>query len=980
MTGGHLLAIVILGATVHISKNILLGGALLLAATVKAIAGDREPALPLQSTPTHGQALRGHFSQPLGETVLYDQSGIDVVNIVAQDFPDLPSYSSQVADDFTVSDPIGWTVLSVAVQEDTSQTTDIPGVLYNVDIFADDGGMPAAQAVCDYIDQPAGFDATNTVASIALDHSCFLQPGTYWLSATPSLRFDTGGQLYAWLGDTGTQFGAAPFWRNPGGAFGGTCTTWTPLTACADLHVDGITATSAMLFQIVGHTGGQPGRINLTVGVALDNGDPNQCGTATTLSATVGDAVNFCYTVVNNAPFATNYQSLSDTVSGTLLSYAHTTIDPGATYQYNRIVTATTSAAPVSTWSSNDIQPGYTASAGTYNFVDITSTGTPLDIADQDGGSAVTMPFSFTLNGSSSNVLCVENNGIVMFGVSDGCQNHFYNFPMPTTFFSAPTFVLFWANFFNAGNVYVETLGTAPNRRYVVEYYNKDTYDAQGENPGFTVELILNESDGTIDYNYQTVVLASDPLNSGGGKDSVGIQLSTSLANIYSENTVSLVDGQNIHWSAALTPIVFSDSKRVTLDVGAPFIYAVPGPLASSAVAGAAVVMPMYLLNTGNRDLDWSMLEAPGSARAAVTPSAALTAAHAPAGTETGLPPASSSARTSAPDTIAPFGSATVPAFGVAFYATGKAYVGFDAAAPDPLNTIAQTTQSFVSGTFANFDFSQEYVVDSTAGDLYTISTSDGSLQRIGNTGLPAGTTVGGLRWDATTGTTYMMSATCSDDIGSNTSTLYTIDLATATTTLVATDVGSLSCMVDIAIDPLSGELYALDARADLIWTLDKGSGEITGANFVDFDVEGAQGLDFDASTGTLYLAGFDGTTANMYTVDTNSGTTSLIGPLGADGVEVAAFAIARATPPCTRPEDIPWLSLSAASGTTGPGLISTIDVTMDAASLAAGDYTATLCVHSNDYLHPLVVIPVSLTVSAANVTDPIFVDGFDGN
>src|SRR5690606_33728269 len=46
------------------------------------------------------------------------------------------------------------------------------------------------------------------------------------------------------------------------------------------------------------------------------------------------------------------------------------------------------------------------------------------------------------------------------------------------------------------------------------------------------------------------------------------------------------------------------------------------------------------------------------------------------------------------------------------------------------------------------------------------------------------------------------------------------------------------------------------------------------------------------------------------------------------------------------------------------------------ASSLAAGDYTANLCVTSNDPVTPLVEVPVSVTVTT---NDVIFADGFDG-
>jgi hypothetical protein len=77
----------------------------------------------------------------------------------------------------------------------------------------------------------------------------------------------------------------------------------------------------------------------------------------------------------------------------------------------------------------------------------------------------------------------------------------------------------------------------------------------------------------------------------------------------------------------------------------------------------------------------------------------------------------------------------------------------------------------------------------------------------------------------------------------------------------------------------------------------------------------------------------------------------------------------------CDNPSDIPWLSVSPASGSVAGGSSTDATVTVDASGLAAGDYSANLCVASNDPVMPMVTVPVSVTVSA---TDVIFADGFE--
>jgi hypothetical protein len=65
----------------------------------------------------------------------------------------------------------------------------------------------------------------------------------------------------------------------------------------------------------------------------------------------------------------------------------------------------------------------------------------------------------------------------------------------------------------------------------------------------------------------------------------------------------------------------------------------------------------------------------------------------------------------------------------------------------------------------------------------------------------------------------------------------------------------------------------------------------------------------------------------------------------------------------CDSPADVPWLSVSPATGATVPLDTTTVTVTIDSTGLVAGDYTASLCVNSNDPATPLVQVPVLLTV-----------------
>jgi len=69
----------------------------------------------------------------------------------------------------------------------------------------------------------------------------------------------------------------------------------------------------------------------------------------------------------------------------------------------------------------------------------------------------------------------------------------------------------------------------------------------------------------------------------------------------------------------------------------------------------------------------------------------------------------------------------------------------------------------------------------------------------------------------------------------------------------------------------------------------------------------------------------------------------------------------------CAAPSDVPWLSASDTSGAVAGGSANVPDITVNAASLAAGSYSAHVCVATNDPAHALVDVPVSVTVTSVS-------------
>jgi hypothetical protein len=70
------------------------------------------------------------------------------------------------------------------------------------------------------------------------------------------------------------------------------------------------------------------------------------------------------------------------------------------------------------------------------------------------------------------------------------------------------------------------------------------------------------------------------------------------------------------------------------------------------------------------------------------------------------------------------------------------------------------------------------------------------------------------------------------------------------------------------------------------------------------------------------------------------------------------------------------WLSATPTSGSAAGGVTNHVSVTFDSTGLVNGVYNASLCVASNDAVHPMTIVPVTLNVETP---DLIFADGFDG-
>jgi hypothetical protein len=156
---------------------------------------------------------------------------------------------------------------------------------------------------------------------------------------------------------------------------------------------------------------------------------------------------------------------------------------------------------------------GYGAVTVPSNLRDISSTGTFVPLSDDEVSTAIPLPFAFNFYGVAYNEIFISSNGFISFTPqSNGCCS---GQPLPAPDGINNLIAGFWEDLNNPqGNIRYQTLGAAPNRQFVIGFYNNPHYFA---GPPVTFEIILHEGSDNIELQY-----GSAP--SDGGQHSVGIE------------------------------------------------------------------------------------------------------------------------------------------------------------------------------------------------------------------------------------------------------------------------------------------------------------------------------------------------------------------------------------------------------------------------------------------------------------------------
>jgi len=952
-----------------------------------------------------------------GNDVLYDQTTTQYAsNLVSTNWLFDDSHDSFAADDFIVTDSSGWRVrgFDFAMIFDAAD----PQTTYNVYVFPDDFGLPGSTPICQAEDVPGTFDAAEQILNLVLPGDCVLGAGRYWIAPQSNIDDSVSVQQMYWMGwKPPTMPGFEAEWKNPGNGYGlGYCFDWTPTTSCGS-HTNPMTAFG---FRVRGLRGGGTGCsatglcLHATASL-IDPAIPTACGTHTELDVEVGDEVHYCYILTNNTGITLDYQTLTDRVDGTILGLLQEPLPNGASYRFDRYLTVGETEVRDSLWTSEAF-PGYlgtrtgdetstvehiycdgfdghacASGGGGDDFIDIHATGSVLSLLD-NGSVNVSMPFQFTFYDETSDNLCVNNNGIILFNTSQAeCEDQFLNEdgPLWSTYLNDPAIMPLWDDFGPGetagnpghGNVYYATQGIAPNRKFIVQWDHMIHTDATTSENTATFEVIFAEAQSGLSFEYLSTTYDPGPDSRDGGTGvggdtaTIGLQARRIGYNEYSFRTSSVADHTGIEWTPT-SPHLFTAAATTTVDAGAPVIAVDPAAISASVAAGTSSTVVLSIGNTGNRDLRWTLNQAPAptahfptSSRYAPPPSSVSgnLAAHPRAP----VAPGPADARPAITRPLDLLGVAAVPsfAFGITSFDNGR-YLSFDANAPADATPLGYQGEALYGGTFIHDDFRKEYAL-TPFGVLVTIDTVSGLQTVVGRADPGPGYHHLALAWDPLTQTLFA-SAGYNDGM----SALYTVDPATAVYTQIGTITGvsvdgpngpPINEVPEIAVDPRTGLMYGIEYFTHSLIAIDKttGAAAIIGNLGISDEPSHSRGLSFDSRSNVLYFITSDQNTTNdgtqsMYIVDTVTGHATFVGAFGTD---VGAFAVAVPSSPCATPGNIPWLLFNTGSGTAVAGGSSAVDVTINASSLAAGTYDANICVNSNDPYHRVVDVPVHVDV-----------------
>jgi hypothetical protein len=187
-----------------------------------------------------------------------------------------------------------------------------------------------------------------------------------------------------------------------------------------------------------------------------------------------------------------------------------------------------------------------------FSWVDACATGTTLaTISDADDDYEATGPFGFTFNFGGTDYTEAEatSNGVISLDAEG--NDEYSNEALPTTEFAFAALFPWWDDLDTgvAGQVCADTVGTAPDRAFVVQW--DDVADHDIDDAAFTIsfEAVMCEGSNNVVFQYLDTEFgdtANYPEKDNAGDATVGIQESETAGLQYSSDQAVINDNMAI--------------------------------------------------------------------------------------------------------------------------------------------------------------------------------------------------------------------------------------------------------------------------------------------------------------------------------------------------------------------------------------------------------------------------------------------------
>ena len=654
---------------------------------------------------------------------------------------------------------------------------------------------------------------------------------------------------------------------------------------------------------------------------------PGVCAVTDSITVTAGTEVYYCFVATNTGATTFEFHDLVDSELGTVLDDFPYSLAPGASSP--QVLVPDTPMATVTntaTWTAVTSVAGYLVDDTIpLNWQDISGTGTPLVLGDDAVSAALPLGFSFDYYGTVYTSVYASSNGFltVLAGQPNGCCTGGI---LPSTTTPNGTIAGWWEDFNPTlgGTIHYQTLGSAPNRVFIVQYTNIQHF---GGGNAVTLQYKLFETSNVLEVHYQAAP-------SDGGTHSAGIENADGTLGIqYYRGTAALSTPLAVRYALATVESA-SASDTATVTVQTPNIDVSPLTLASTQPADTTTSQTLTVANTGQGDLVWAITEEPvlrvpeplaggDGAVAAERVDPSDFKVQAPAGP---FPPPSA---WRAPEAVL-FDNGPLVTH------PGGGAGGADASALQ--TALGLDTYGFGAQQSAGNRVADDFTV--TGGGWLIQTMTFFTYQSFSTTT----STITGLNfqiWNGVPGAAG--SAVVFGD--------------TTTNRLASTTWANIYRVLDTGLTNADRPVMTAVGTVNTFLP--------PGTYWVDYQLNGT--LSSGPWAPPISILG-QTTTGNARQF-TSTGWANLI-DTGTAGTPQGLPFIVEGLADCSNPSDVPWLSANPVNGTIAGGSSQAVSVGFDSTGLALGTYTARLCLASNDPTPAppgngtgLVIVPVTLDV-----------------